>query len=376
MRIFYDCTYLRNAHTGVDIYFISLIPQILKNGPNNEYIIFVDSRYNQFELKKAIDEASNVQIKTIYSPLPLQVLYAAFLFPFYLRFKKVDIYHNPYFFGPLFGFISHKTKVVITVHDMYHRTIPKLMNPVLNVLFRLFADYAIKMANEVIVISQQTKKDVVKFLKIDESKLNLVHQALNSKFNELSNNANDYIDKHGLEREKYLLTIGKVLPSKGLDDLIVAFKAFLDKSPDKKIKLVSVGMHPTNYVDKIRSLILELELTQNVLLLGYVSDLDILILYENCNIVVVPSHYEGFGLPILEGMKFRKPVIARNASSLTEVLGDGGKLFNTNLELADLILEVNSNQKLRDDLIVKGDRRLKYFSWENTAKKTLIVYNK
>jgi len=375
MKILFDCTYLRNTHTGVDIYFLSLIPNILELGSDNTYTILVDSRYNQKYLISRISQYSNYTIKKIYSPLPLQVLYSAFFIPFYLRIKGFDVYHNPYFFGPLLPFVCSGTKVVITVHDMYHRSIPELMNRFLNVVFKFFGDHAIRFADEVIVISEQTKADVKTYLNINEGRLNLVHQALNDKFNEHSYPDINTLGKFGLVKDKYILTVGKVLPSKGLDDLLKGFSLFtaLDNND---MKIVSAGTHPGEFINDINKLVEQLGLKNSVKLLGYVEDGELFHLYKNCAVVVVPSHYEGFGLPILEAMKFGKPVIVRNASSLTEVVADGGLLFNTNEELSTSLIKIVSDENLKRDLVTKGYERLKDFSWQSTARKTINIYNK
>lgn len=373
MRIFFDCTYLRNTHTGVDVYFLNLIPEILKNDTQSQYTILVDTRYNTAYLRSQLSAYSNYKIIAIYSPLPLQVLYAAFVLPFYLLIKRIAVYHNPYFFGPLLKFVCPKTKIVITVHDLYHKTVPKMMDKKLNIIFNLFANNAIRMADEIIVISNQTKADVVKHLHVAESKLNLIYQALNQKFNDNGQDKGD----NAVSTKTYILTVGKVLPSKGLADLVQAFHILVSKYENLNIKLVSAGVFAGDYVDEIRKLISSLSLTKSQAeLLGYVNDDDLNALYRNSAMVVVPSHYEGFGLPILEAMQFGKPVIARNASSLTEIVADAGLLFNTCEELAEQMYKVLTDNAFTMQLVNKGYDRLKDFSWEETARKTIAVYNK
>ncbi|SDP56754.1 Glycosyltransferase involved in cell wall bisynthesis [Mucilaginibacter sp. OK268] len=376
MKIFFDCTYLRNKHTGVDVYFLNLIHHLLKIDQENEYIILVDRRYHTDYLLSELNEFRNYKIISIYSPLPLQVLYSSFFIPFYLRLKKIDVYHNPYFFGPLLNFICSKTKVVITVHDLYHRTVPTMMNKYLNIVFKVFADRAIKNADEVIVISNQTKLDVLEHLKIHDNKLNLIHQALDHKF-EYNLNVSNNIEKFELEKGKYILSVGKILPSKGFDDLIRSFKILMDRYHTKDMTLVIAGMHTGQYIFQIRKLITSLDIDPRLIkLLGYVTDLDLFSLYYNANMVVSPSHYEGFGFPVLEAMRFKIPVIARNASSLIEIVGNAGLFFNSIEELADRMNDLINDNNLRNNLMAAGDTRVKDFSWLETSKKTLTVYNK
>ncbi|SDD95948.1 Glycosyltransferase involved in cell wall bisynthesis [Mucilaginibacter pineti] len=376
MKIFFDCTYLRNKHTGVDVYFFNLIHHLLLIDHENEYTILVDTRYDTNNLLAELNAFENYRIIRVFSPLPLQVFYASFLIPFYLRLKKFDIYHNPYFFGPLLKFVCNKTKIVITVHDLYHRTVPEMMNRYLNVVFKVFGDSAIKKADEVIVISNQTQSDVANYLKIPQNKLNLIYQALDHRFDTTGFKAGD-IDKFNLTNAGYILSVGKVLPSKGFDDLIRAFKIFTDQNHEKDIILVIAGMHTGQYILEIEALIKTLDLKPDLVKLpGYVDDKDLVCLYANCDMVICPSHYEGFGFTVLEGMRFKKPVIARNASSLIEITGNAGLLFNTVNELVVQIKKIITDASLRNSLIEKGTERLKIFSWIESSKKTLHVYNK
>ena len=375
-KIFFDCTYLRNAHTGVDVYFLSLIKYLVEIDTKNQYIILLDSRYNQTYLLQQLNGHSNYTVRSIYSPLPLQVIYSAFFIPFYLLFKKIDVYHNPYFFGPLIKIFNRSTKIVITVHDLYHHTIPGLMDKKLNLVFKFFADRAIKSADEVIVISTQTKNDLLSYLNIPLNRVNLIYQALNDKF---SSQRIVYanIEKLGLVSGRYILTVGKVLPSKGLADLIKAFEILVKKNNAVEIKLVSAGIANDPYVKEIEQLIESLDISQQTInLLGYVSDDELSALYANASIVVVPSYYEGFGLPLLEAMKFGKPLVVREASSLTEIVGDAGILFKTVEELADALNLLLTDSAKRRNLISEGYERLEFFSWKTTAQRTMEVYLK
>jgi glycosyltransferase involved in cell wall biosynthesis len=374
MKIFLDCTFLKNTRTGVDFAFLNLIENVFYQDSLNEYTILVNTKYNIQPLLKALGESKNYKIKKIYSRLPLQILYSCFLIPFYLRYNKFDVYHNPFFFGPLLRFICPDTKVVITVYDMYYRTVPKMMGKYLSTLFKIFAEPAIKKADKIIVISKQTADDVIRFTNILPSKVILIYLALVNNFEKKELIPTD-LTKFDLENSKYILTVGTLLPSKGVDDLIRSFAILIKKYNYHDIKLVSVGMHVGNYVDEIKQLIESLNLDDgSVKLLGYIDDTDISSLYANAMVYVSPSHYEGFGLTILEAMKHGIPVIARNASSLIEVVSDAGLLFNNNNELVEQIHMIQSDNALRNKFINKGYSRLTDFSWNVTAEKTLAVY--
>jgi glycosyltransferase involved in cell wall biosynthesis len=110
--------------------------------------------------------------------------------------------------------------------------------------------------------------------------------------------------------------------------------------------------------------------------LNYLSDELVALLYSQTDVFVYPSHYEGFGLPVLEAMTLGAPVITSNTSSLPEVAGDAALLVDPDnpTQIADAILKVISDSQLRNELIHKGQERAKLYSWERTAKETLKAY--
>lgn len=373
-KIFLDCTFLRNTHTGIDVAFLSLIHFILKVDKINSYIILVDSRYDQEYLRKQVGQASNCKFKTIFSPLPLQVLYSSFLIPFYLRLKKIDVYHNPYFFGPFFKIIAPKTKIVITVHDLYHHTIPQNRRVVINSIFRIFADRAIKRADKIIAISSQTLHDIMKYLNPKEENVVLIHQALSEKLVGKAPLISE-IGKFKLSKGKYILTVGSLIPNKAFDDLLKAYDLLNKKYGVNDLKLVSVGAQQGDFAEGIKKLIKKMNyVSDEVQLLGYVDDEILKSLYADAFVFVLPSHYEGFGMPILEGMNFGIPVVARNSSSLVEVVGNSGMLFDDVDDLALKLLQLHNDDALYSQFVEKGYQRIKDFSWDATAKKTLTVY--
>lgn len=151
----------------------------------------------------------------------------------------------------------------------------------------------------------------------------------------------------------------------------------LSKSNISGHDLVLIGKKGWRY-EPIFQAIAESPYQQNIHHLDYLSDDLVALFYTLAEVFVYPSHYEGFGLPVLEAMNLGTPVIASSSSSLPEVIGDAGLLINPDepMELAEAILQVISNSQLQQDLIVKGRQRATNFSWEKTAQETLIAYSK
>lgn len=374
MKIFLDCTFLRNKLTGVDVTFLSLINEISTLDKENLYSIYIDSRFNETILKENLNNNKNFKVKKLYSPLPLQILYSSFIFPLILLIGKFDVYHNPYFFGPIFKFFNKKTKIIITVHDLYYITIPNYVNKKIKFAFKLFAERAIKKADNLIAISSQTKKDLIEYLKIDEAKIKLIYQSLNSRLNNVSTDNTIFsrikIPTNGL----FFLNIGKVIQSKGLLDLVKAFYEVSKKN--NNYYLIQVGLIcDKKLFQEISDFIVKNNIADKVYFLGYLEDEKVKALYANAYSVVISSYNEGFGLPALEAFYFNKPLISRNIGAIGEIAGDAALYFNTIDELISCIFLLEKNHEIKDSLILKGKDRLQFFSWQESAKKVIQLYH-
>lgn len=367
---------MRNKLTGVDVTFLSLINEISTLDKENLYSIYIDSRFNETILKENLNNNKNFKIKKLYSPLPLQILYSSFIFPLILLIGKFDVYHNPYFFGPIFKFFNKKTKIIITVHDLYYITIPNYVNKKIKFAFKLFAERAIKKADNLIAISSQTKKDLIEYLKIDEAKIKLIYQSFNSVFSKIEKD-DEFIKKNKFENKIIMLNVGKLLPSKGFIDIIEAlFELKKEDNLSQNLILVNTGiLSDKNYYNKVLHLVDIYDLSNQIKILGYTSNEELKSLYNHCKVVIISSYNEGFGLPALEAFYFNKELIYREIPSLSEVADDAGYPFSNKKDLKNQIIKILNNDNIeKNKLLTKGKNRLSLFSWENSAKKYLESY--
>lgn len=174
--------------------------------------------------------------------------------------------------------------------------------------------------------------------------------------------------------EPYILFVSTLEPRKNVITLIEAFN-YLKETKKINHHLVLIGKLGWKYqpiVDKMA----QSPYQRFIHHLDYLSDQAVAYFYQNAEIFVYPSYYEGFGLPVLEAMTLGAPVITSNLSSLPEVAGDAAILVDPHqmLDLADAMLAVINDAKLREDLIAKGKKRSQQFSWQQTAQKTLDAY--
>jgi glycosyltransferase involved in cell wall biosynthesis len=224
---------------------------------------------------------------------------------------------------------------------------------------------AIFAAARLICVSENTKKDLLNWYSIPENKIAVIHQAAGI----------DASLSHGDEpvpSYPYYLYVGSRDASyKNFDTLLLALAKVASINPD--IRLCVVG-YPFDAIEIRR--IAELQLSDCIELYTGTSDSHLAKLYRCSIAFVYPSLYEGFGIPPLEAMSCGTPVVASNCSSIPEVVGEAGLLFDSKSanDLADILLFLLDNSTERDRLIIKGYERAKAFSWEKTVAKTLDVY--
>lgn len=278
-----------------------------------------------------------------------------------LLWKKYDIYHSmvPYTgFAPV---LLNKKKSVITIHDL----IPffyKDMHPVSRAYYR-FCSNICKKADKIITVSEYSKKDISKVLKIPKEKIEVIYNGIDHK--------RFYAKKAPKNKRFRIGFIGGLTKQKNVIALIKAFKELNDK--DCELFIGGKGKEYDNLVNFVEN-----NEIKNVNFLGYISDSKLPDFYRNLDVFIYPSLYEGFGLPPLEAMACGCPVICSNKYSLPEIIGDAGILVNPNdvRKILSSIKKVKNNKKIRENMKKKGIRQAKKFSWEKNAKETLEIYKK
>ena len=290
-----------------------------------------------------------------------------FSLPLYLATHgKNDVFWSPAHYMP--GYIGCQS--VVTIHDLAYEYFPKLFLP--SDLYKLknWSRKAVSQADQVIAVSEATKFDLIKLYEVPEKKITVVHNGFDSNiFNIEPKISPALLKNYDLTKESYLLFLGTIQPRKNAIKLIQAFH--LLKAEGYKGKLVIAG-NIGWLADDTLEVIKKSEEAKDIVLTGYVSDEMRKTLYTYADVYVLPSLYEGFGVPAIEAMGCGAPVTVANNSSLPEVVGDAGLLFNATdpADIARAILEIKQD---RDKWINKSLARAKKFSWDKCAEETLKV---
>ena len=294
--------------------------------------------------------------------------------------KDTDVVHYPYF-EPFFltlPLISENKKIV-TVHDLTPLVFPDHFKPGLKGALKWqIQKMALKNADAIITDSESSKKDIVKYVDIAPAKIKVAYLAAGSEFNVIDSKEkiNSVKKKYKLP-DKFVLYVGDATWNKNLPRLIeAAFKINIPLVMVGKA-LVDIDVDLKNPWNKDLIRVQKLaEENKNILRLGFVSQEDLVALYNAAIVFVMPSIYEGFGLPILEAMSCGCPVVASRGGSLPEVVGDAGKYVDPLdvTSIADGIKMVFESVDLQKELSQKGMNQAKKFTWVKTADETMAVY--
>ena len=288
----------------------------------------------------------------------------------YLHKPRPDVFFTPTHYAPRFSPVP----TVVSVMDLSYLHYPKLFKQSDLYQLRNWTAYSVKQARKVFTISRASKNDIIKYYQIKPERIVVTYPGY--KFKNTMQSSKLLTEKYGI-KGSYILFVGTVQPRKNLVRLIEAFsriKRDSSSSAEGDIQLVIVGKKGWLY-EEIYEAPKKFGVEDKIKFLNYVPDEDLPVLYKNAHVFVLPSLYEGFGLPVLEAMAQGCPVVISNTSSLPEVGGDAAVYIDPeNVEsIVEGIEKVLGDTKYRQSLIKKGREQVKKFSWEKTARETLKV---
>ncbi len=300
-----------------------------------------------------------------------------FHLPLALTEQRVDVLHMPWFYAPVFV----SCPLVITVHDLADIFLTARGPEILQAGRRYFAARAMRKASRILAVSQAAANDVVRTFGVPESKVAVVHNALDERFaNEPYPAAEEtrILERHAANGP-FVLYAGNIRPHKNLTRLIEAFaiaKGELRDHPElASLKLLVIGDELAKHAD-LRRAVVRARVREDVRFLGFVPHTVLRVFYARARAFLFPSLYEGFGLPPLEAMAHGTPVVTSDASSLPEVCGDAAVLVDPEkvFDIAHGIQQVLTDENLRRRLIARGHVRVREFSWAKAAQQVLSVY--
>jgi glycosyltransferase involved in cell wall biosynthesis len=354
------------AGTGIGTYTHELMKNILKLDDKNQYLFFWPGEgYDQFQRHPNIDvHLVGTKNKTFWTYDYI---------PHHVKKSSAKLFHIP---QNGLGLPTEKfCRYVVTIHDLIPFILPETVGYSYRERFVEEMPAIVKNADVIITVSEYSKKDIIQYFGIPEEKVVVTPLAADEIYHPIHHvGAKQFMKaSYGIVHE-YILYLGGFSARKNVLGLIQAYAQSL-KSLENTYDLVIAGA-PNDSHEEIVSTIDRLGLKDRVIFTGFAPYSHLPYFYNAASLFVYPSLYEGFGLPPLEAMACGVPTITSNLTSIPEVVADAAILINPYDvdELSQSIIRVLEDKKLSMKLIVKGLERASHFSWENTARSTLKVY--
>jgi len=290
--------------------------------------------------------------------------------------KKPDVFFSPAHYGPRFS----KVPYVVTIHDLSYLRFPELFRKEDLVQLTNWSKYSILKSKAIIVPSKSTKDDILKNYSMEPDKITVIYEGYDKEaFKPQTAAVISAVKKKYKITGDYIVFVGTLQPRKNIERLIEAFSLVNGKwkMVNGGLNLVIVGKKGWMY-DQILQKSNELGIEDKVIFTDFVPDNDLPSLISGAKVYVNPSLWEGFGIPVVEAQACGVPVAVSNSSSLPEIVGDSGALFDpTDVNaITSALGNLLTNAKTRSDLVKKGHENLKRFSWEACAEQTLLVLTK
>ncbi len=363
----------RKKKHGMDFVALELIKNLMKIDKENEYFIFVAPGPD-----KCLTDTENFKIIELDGgPYPLWEQKAL---PKAVKQFECDLLQCTSNTAPFNPGVS----LIVILHDIiYMESIAlfkkgySLYQKFGNMYRRFVVPKVVKKAEKIITVSEFEKNRIKKFFNLNDEKVVAIYNGVGEHFKKIQDK--NYLKNIKLKYnlpDKYFFFLGNTDPKKNTIGVLKAYSEYLKNNEDD-IKLVMLDYDEEELI-KLLKQINDEDLRKNIFLTGYVVNTDLPAIYNLAEIFLYPSLRESFGIPMLEAMACGTPVITSNTSSMPEVAGDAAILIDPFKpeQITEAIIEILNNEHRKQDLITKGLKRVKQFSWENMALENLKLYNK
>jgi glycosyltransferase involved in cell wall biosynthesis len=345
--------------SGIGTYITHLVPEIIKALPEHSF-----SLLGQPEEIRAVIRPQNARVTIIPTTAKIYSVKEQLELPGLIP-KETKLFWSPHYNIPVF----YRGPLLVTIHDVLHLAMPQYLEGWHKKAYANWLFWCLrKKATAILTDSQFSKEEIIRYTPAGNQAISVVHLGIDENwFN---------VTKQQRPHERpYIIFVGNVKPHKNVRGLLEAFSLVKDKIPHN---LVIVGKRE-GFISGDEGVARQAEsLGQRVIFTGYVTD-DVLKQYiAHAEALVLPSFYEGFGLPPLEAMACGCPVIVSKAASLPEVCGDAALYCDPYdpKDIAEKIKQLVANPSLQESLRQKGLEQAKRFTWEQCAQETVAVIRK
>lgn len=364
MKIGFDAKRLFHNYTGLGNYSRTLVRNVQRFYPQHEYHLFTPDIVQTDETQYFLDHTKFV-IHT--ADTSLKSWWRSMGMADDIVDSGVDIYHGLSHEIP-FSLPGKSVVSLVSIHDLIYKKYPKQYGLWDRFAYDFKYRFSARAADHVLAISESTKNDLVKLYNIGADRISVIYQSCGDSFQNCPKGITE-------NTPSYFLYVGSIIERKGLMQIVKAY-AKLDESLQIPFKVVGQGKA---YLEKVLRLLADLGLESKFEFISSVANDKLIALYKDATALVLPSIYEGFGIPIIESLFAGTPVIISKTSALPEAAGLGGILVNPfDLDqLSDAMKAIILDPKLRKRLVEKGQNHVQEnFSASTTAKELMHLYEK
>ncbi|MCX6353816.1 MAG: glycosyltransferase family 1 protein [Candidatus Aureabacteria bacterium] len=375
MKICIDARWIGEKIAGIGRYTVYLLRYLSEIDARNQYLVLF---HNESVRKRICDELQiggrlGWEVRSL--PYGVFSLRGQSALPRLLREEGVDLFHSTNFMAPIRRFGG---KLVLTIHDIiplkFPEYAPRSKKSRLFPLYKWLMKRLASSADIIIADSEHSRGDIIKHLGIPPHKVKTVYLGVDPKYRPLGANVKEQVRRELKIKDRLALYAGRADPYKNLISLVKAARE-INARGGIHCAVVVAGEKDSRYPE-VEEYIRETHMQDDVLFPGSLDEDALIPLYNAADLLVLPSLYEGFGLPPLEAMACGTPVVCSNRASLPEVVGDAAVLVDPMdvHAIAGAIERVCTDQDLRARLIRAGLERAKLFPWRKTAEETRAIY--
>ena len=395
-NIVFDARWMTPVPSGISVYSLELLRRMPSLAPGwRWHVIFRDEAQRDSVMEACAFPQSLKVTAAVFPHGPLSPRSQLSL-PRLLRSIRCDLFHSPNYMVPFRAFGSPAAMLglapasrkgcgvcVTTIHDAIPLILkdyaPRSATSRMLWLYRDSMRFAVRCSARTITGSEASRRDIAAALRLSEKEaasFRTIYDGVADRFSPAPEGAAAHVaaPSHGGQPARIVLYVGRLDPYKNVPMLVDAF-AMIRRETDKPIHLLIVGPEDPRYPEA-RLHAQYRGISENVSFIHGASDAELLAAYRSATVLVNPSRYEGFGLPMVEAMKCGIPVICTDGGSQPEIAGGAAEIVPAGDEaaLAGAIKRVLEDDSLRKDLSAKGLERAKRFSWDATAAETLALY--
>lgn len=372
MHITIDYTPAAHQRAGIGRYTRGLVDALADLHPLHQFTLFVLGRAGLHHVPANLPTNFRLRFVPLSDRWATVLWYRLFLpLPVELLAGRTDLFH-----GPSFTLPPSLGPSLLTVHDLSFLRYPQGAHPPLLAWLGKAVPHSLRHASHILADSENTRTDLIELMQVPSERISVVGAGVDERFRPVTDaSVLNRTQKRYRLPERFILGVSTLEPRKNFTGLVAAFDQMAVKPAHADLHLVIAGGKGWNY-EPIFAAARSSPFGERIHFPGFVSDEDLPSLYSLATVFAFPSHYEGFGIPVLEAMACGTPVVCANNSSLPEVAGAAALMVDAAdvPGLAGAMEELLVDSSLRERLVEQGFAQARRFTWEAAARRLLAVY--